>query len=86
MRTFVLFFRRPHIATILWFLLLYRFAEAQLVKIAAPFLLDAKETGGLALTTTEVGFAYGTVGVALLMVGGIAGGLLAARHGLKRIF
>jgi len=55
-----------------------------LVKLAAPFLLDAPELGGLALSTGQVGFAYGTIGVLMLVLGGLAGGFLAARHGLKR--
>lgn len=82
--TFGSFFRKPGIAIILAFLLLYRFAEAQLVKIAAPFLLDGRETGGLALTTSEVGLTYGTVGALSLTIGGILGGFLAAASGLKR--
>lgn len=81
--TFVTFFRKKHIGIVLGFLLLFRFSEAQLVKMAAPFLLDAGDAGGLALSTSQVGFAYGTVGILMLTVGGIAGGMLAARHGLK---
>ncbi len=69
---------------ILAFLLLYRLGESQLVKLASPFLLDAQEAGGLALTTGEVGFVYGTVGILALTFGGIIGGFLAARDGLKR--
>jgi PAT family beta-lactamase induction signal transducer AmpG len=46
-------------------------------------LLDTKEAGGLALSTSEVGFIYGTVGILALTFGGILGGLLASKHGLK---
>ena len=81
--TFVSFFRKKHIGVILAFLLLYRFAEAQLVKLASPFLLDAREVGGLALTTGQVGFVYGTVGIIALTVGGLLGGFVASRNGLK---
>ena len=81
--TFVAFFRKPYIGRILAFLLLYRIAEAQLVKLASPFLLDERAVGGLGLGTAEVGFVYGTVGALMLTLGGIAGGLLAARQGLK---
>ncbi|MEM9354369.1 MAG: MFS transporter [Planctomycetota bacterium] len=77
------FFRKPGLLTLLAFLMLYRFSEAQLVKLAAPFLLDTREAGGLALTTGEVGVVYGTVGVLMLTLGGILGGLAAARNGLK---
>ncbi|NJD10120.1 MAG: AmpG family muropeptide MFS transporter, partial [Gemmatimonadetes bacterium] len=58
--TFALFFRKPNIIPILAFLLLYRFAEAQLVKLVSPFLLDGRAVGGLGLTTSEVGIVYGT--------------------------
>jgi PAT family beta-lactamase induction signal transducer AmpG len=81
---FVDFFRKPRIVAILAFLLLYRFPEAQLVKLTTPFLLDPREVGGLALTTGEVGFVYGTVGVIMLTLGGIIGGFVVARYGLGR--
>ena len=81
--TFVSFFRKEHIGVVLAFLLLFRFAEAQLVKMAAPFLLDTAESGGLALSTSQVGFVYGTVGMVMLTAGGILGGILASRNGLK---
>ena len=81
--TFILFFKKDNIGVILGFLLLYRMAEAQLVKLAAPFLLDTQEMGGLALTTGEVGFVYGTVGLLFLTIGGLLGGYVASKQGLK---
>lgn len=81
---FAAFFRQRDIVRILAFLLLYRFAEAQLLKLVPPFLLDARAAGGLGLRTQEVGIAYGTVGVAALTVGGLLGGWVIAVHGLKR--
>ncbi|MHB2148565.1 MFS transporter [Calditrichota bacterium LG25] len=81
--TFVEFFKKDRIGLIIAFLLLYRLGESQLVKLASPFLLDAQEAGGLALTTGQVGFVYGTVGILALTLGGLLGGFLAARHGLK---
>ena len=80
----VTFFEKPAIATVVAFILLYRFAEAHLVKLNNPFLLDTTEAGGLALSTGEVGFVYGVFGVLGLVAGGIVGGMLAARDGLKR--
>jgi PAT family beta-lactamase induction signal transducer AmpG len=82
--TFGSFFARPRIVVLLLFLLLYRFGEAQLVKMAAPFLLDGRAQGGLGLDTTQVGFTYGTIGILALTVGGILGGWAVSRHGLKR--
>ena len=81
--TFILFFKKDNIGAIIGFLLLYRLAESQIVKLASPFLLDSQELGGLALTTGEVGFVYGTVGILSLTIGGLLGGFLAAKHGLK---
>lgn len=76
--------RKPNLAPSLLFMLLFRLPEAQLAKMTAPFLLRTKEQGGLALDTTTVGFAYGTLGVAGLLGGGIIAGWLVSRHGLKR--
>jgi PAT family beta-lactamase induction signal transducer AmpG len=81
---FVSFFQKKGIITSLSFLLLYRLGEAQLAKIASPFLLDNFDVGGLALSTEQVGLIYGTIGVVALLVGGIVGGVLASRYGLKR--
>ncbi len=81
---FVSFFKKEHIGLGLAFLLLYRLAEAQLVKLASPFLLDRQEAGGIALTTGQIGFVYGTAGLIMLTVGGLIGGFLAARDGLKK--
>lgn len=78
------FFRIRGIVPAIFFLLFYRFAEAQLAKMASPFLLDSIENGGLALTLTEKGFVYGTTGVIALVAGGILGGIIAARSGLKK--
>ncbi len=82
-RTFVSFFRKEGILPALLFMLTFRLGESQLVKLASPFLLDKRMDGGLALTTGEVGFAYGTVGVAALLLGGILGGMAIARKGLR---
>lgn len=82
---FVRFMGKREIVTILAFLLLFRFAEAQLVKLAAPFLLDGREAGGLGLTTEQLGIAYGTVGVIALTLGGLLGGYAISRLGLRRL-
>ena len=82
-RTFVLFFKKDKIIIIVAFILLYRLGEAQLAKLAPLFLLDSKSVGGIALSTSEYGFIYGTIGVIFLVIGGILGGILASRKGLK---
>lgn len=49
-----------------------------------PFLLDPPEKGGLGMTTAQIGFSQGTLGVIGLTLGGILGGIAVSRHGLKR--
>lgn len=84
LNVFATFFKKEGIVASLAFLLLYRFSESQLTKMASPFLLDTRENGGLALSLTEKGFVYGTVGLIALVIGGILGGIVASRHGLKK--
>ncbi|HWQ92400.1 MAG TPA: MFS transporter [Clostridia bacterium] len=79
------FFKKPGVGLALAFILLYRFDEAQLVKVISPFLLDNREAGGLGLTTSQVGLVYGTFGILALTCGGLLGGFLAAKHGLKKM-
>lgn len=82
--TFSSFMRKPAIVSAIAFMLLYRFAEAQLVKLSSPFLLDSLESGGLGMSTASVGFAYGTLGVIALLAGGILGGIVISRRGLDK--
>jgi len=83
-QVFAEFFRKPGLLVTLGFLLLYRFPEAQLLKLATPFLLDSAEAGGLGLSNKAVGIAYGTVGLTALTLGGLLGGWVISRWGLKR--
>ena len=83
-RTFATFFTKPDIWLAMCFLLLFRLPEALSVKMLTPFLLDNAAAGGLALSTEQVGLAYGTIGVAGLVVGGILGGIAAAKWGLRK--
>lgn len=82
--TFAAFFRKEGIVVTLLFLLLFRLGESQLLKMVVPFLKDPAAKGGLGLSTADVGIAYGTVGIVALILGGLAGGWLIARFGLKR--
>lgn len=78
------YFNQPKIASIISFILFFRFGEAMQLKLVSPFLLDEPEVGGLGLSTAEVGLVYGTFGVLALIIGGILGGIIVARYGLKR--
>jgi len=82
--TFVEFFKKPYIGRALFFLLTYRFSEAQALAIIKLFLIDEQSNGGLGLTTSEVGLTYGTIGIIALTIGGIIGGFTIAKGGLKK--
>ena len=78
------FFRKKGVWLTIVFLLLYRLPEALSVKMLTPFMLDPSENGGLGLSTAQSGLVYGTAGIIALTVGGILGGLVSARWGLKK--
>ena len=79
------FFGKPGVVASVLFFLLFRFGEAQLVKIATPFLVDSRTAGGIGLSAAQYGLVYGTVGMLSLTLGGILGGIFASRFGLKRV-
>ena len=83
-KVFQTFFTKRNIALSLGFVLLYRLGESQLVKMASPFLLGDRMEGGLAISTSDYGLIYGTVGVIALLLGGIVGGILISRDGLGK--
>lgn len=82
--TFRSFFQKEQAGIAILFMLCYRLPEAQLAKMGIPFLLDPIEQGGLGLTTEQIGFVQGTIGIIGLTLGGMLGGIAVARHGLKR--
>jgi PAT family beta-lactamase induction signal transducer AmpG len=84
LEVFVSFFKKPGMGIAILFILFFRLGESQLVKMAAPFLLDPTSVGGLGYSTSEVGTIYGTIGVVFLTIGGILGGILISRQGLKK--
>ena len=84
LEAFKAYFQQEGIIPIIAYIVLYRLGEAMLVKMASPFLLDKTEVGGLELSTETVGLVYGTIGVLALVAGGIFGGWLIAKFGLRR--
>ncbi len=78
------FFRQPGIVAILGFLMFYRFGEAMIMKVSPLFLKDPANAGGLGLGTDAVGQIKGVVGVFGIVLGGVLGGCLVSRLGLRR--
>lgn len=83
-KIFISFFQKKEIGLALAFVLTYRLGESQLVKMASPFLLDEKSAGGLALSTSDIGWIYGTFGIIALSLGGIIGGVVISKDGLGK--
>ena len=82
-KIFKSFFTKPNAIAAISFMLLYRLGEAQLSKIAPLFMVDSIDNGGLGLSNIQLGFINGTIGLILLTLGGILGGFLISKHGLK---
>lgn len=82
--SFVTFIKKPNVLWAIAFMLLYRLPEGFLIKMCQPFLVRGTETGALGLSTELVGLIYGTFGVIALLAGGIVGGIVASKIGLKR--
>lgn len=85
-KSFDTFFAKPGIGVAMLFMVFYRLPESLLVKMITPFLVDPVEKGGLGLTNEDVGVAYGLIGVIGLLTGGLLGGWLISRNGLRRWF
>ncbi|MDA3843886.1 MAG: MFS transporter [Candidatus Kapabacteria bacterium] len=79
------YFKQPKITLIILFILFYRLGEGMLVKMAQPFLMDPAAAGGMNIRVKEIGIMYGTIGAVALVVGGILGGVLIKKYGLKKL-
>ncbi len=82
--TLRLLFRKPNVIMAACFILLFRLPEGLLVKIVPLFLTRGADHGGLALSNMDFGLIYGTLSVIGLLLGGIVGGWLVSRYGLRR--
>lgn len=78
------FFTRSGAAAAVTFFFVYRLGEALLTKIVLPFLNTGRDVGGLGMSVEQCGITYGTFGVMALVAGGITGGVVASRIGLRR--
>ena len=81
------FFTKLPLKEVVWafmFMLFYRMPEGLLAKVSSLFLIDSAGNGGLGLSPQEYGFVQGTVGIVGLTLGGILGGIVAGRDGLKK--
>ncbi|MGA2201073.1 MAG: MFS transporter [Terriglobales bacterium] len=80
----VSFFKKPHIIVLLIFIFLYRAGEGQVIKVGPLFLRAMRASGGLGLSSKEVGAIYGIFGSGAYILGSVLGGYFTAKLGLKR--
>ena len=83
-RTFFTKFGAKETVIVMLFLLFYRFPEALLNTMTKTFILRPNSQGGLGMSPQEYGLANGTVGLIGLLLGGIIGGILVSRDGMKK--
>ncbi len=84
--SWVTFFQKPQIWTMLAVIFFYRFAEGFIEKFGPLFLLDPVSAGGLGLSNESMGFINGTAGTLAFIAGAFVGGFVVARWTLPRTF
>ncbi|MGV3704389.1 MAG: MFS transporter [Arcticibacter sp.] len=80
----ITFFQKKHIWASLCFIVFYRFAEGQAIKIVPLFFKASRESGGLGLSTSEIGLLYGVFGSIAFVLGSILAGYYVSNKGLTR--
>ncbi|WP_317164309.1 MFS transporter [Sphingobacterium sp. SGG-5] len=80
----VTFFQKKNIWYSLCFIVLYRFAEGQAIKIIPLFFKASRAEGGLGLSTSEIGLLYGVFGSIAFVLGSILAGYYVSNRGLTR--
>lgn len=80
----VTFFQKKNIWFALTFIVLYRFAEGQAIKITPLFFKAERADGGLGLSTSQIGILYGVFGSIAFVLGSIISGYFVSKKGLTR--
>ena len=78
------FCQKKYIVWGVLFLVLYRFAEGQAIKIVPLFMRAARSAGGLGLATQDIGVMYGVFPPIAFILGSLAAGYFTAGRGLRR--
>jgi PAT family beta-lactamase induction signal transducer AmpG len=77
----ITFFQKKSIWYGLAFIVFYRFAEGQAIKITPLFFKATRAEGGLGLSTSEIGLLYGVFGAAAFVLGSIVAGNFVSKSG-----
>lgn len=84
--SFKTYFAQPGIVPIVIYIVTFRLGDALMLKQAPLFLMDKASKGGLEIPLSQIGIINGTVGMLFLLAGGIVGGVLIAKQGLRKWF
>ena len=74
----------PHAGPSILFLLLFNFAEAQIIRVTPLFLLDKHSDGGLQLDLTHTGLLLGAFGLIALAIGSWLADFITPRLTLRK--
>jgi PAT family beta-lactamase induction signal transducer AmpG len=77
------FFQQAKIGWIVLYILIFRLGDAFVIKMGPPFLMDEAAKGGLAYSNDVLGIVS-SIGLGFLLLGGIVGGIVVSKYGLKR--
>ncbi|PWS26314.1 MFS transporter [Pedobacter yonginense] len=80
----ITFFQKKNILFSLCFIVFYRFAEGQAIKITPLFFKASRASGGLGLSTSEIGLLYGVFGSISFVLGSLAAGYFISNKGLSK--
>ncbi|WP_238387158.1 MFS transporter [Sphingobacterium olei] len=80
----ITFFQKKNVWYSLCFIVFYRFAEGQAIKIIPLFFKASRAEGGLGLSTSDIGLMYGVFGAAAFVLGSIIAGYYISNRGLSR--
>ncbi len=80
----VSFFQKKYIFAGILFIMLYRFAEGQAIKIMPLFMKATVEEGGLGLQESTLGLLTGIYGTIAFVLGSLAAGYFISNKGLNR--
>ncbi|HVN48944.1 MAG TPA: MFS transporter [Bacteroidota bacterium] len=78
------FFQKKYIVWGIIFLVLYRFAEGQAIRIFPLFMRASRDAGGLGLSTEEIGALYGFLPPLAFVLGSVLSGYFTANRGLRK--
>ena len=78
------FFQKKYILWAIIFLVFYRFAEGQAIKIVPLFMRATREQGGLGLSTQDIGVLYGFFPPLAFILGSVLSGYFTANRGLRK--